>query len=181
MGGLSMLVIEKDMPGVKTRRMECSGLWGSGTTYITFEDVKVPVENIVGKENSGFKIIMFNFNHERWGVCVQAVRLARVCFEEAFKYAHKRKAFGQRLVENPLIRSKLGNMIRQIEATFSWLEHLTYQMSTLPQKEAMIKLASPIALLKVQSTTTLDYCAKEAVQIFGGLGFTRGGQGEKVC
>ena len=59
-----MLLIERDMPGVTTKQMNCSGVWSSGTTYITFEDVKVPVENVIGKENDGFRAIMYNFNHE---------------------------------------------------------------------------------------------------------------------
>lgn len=66
MGGVSLLLIEREMPGVKTTQMKCSGVWPSGTTYITFEDVKVPVENLIGKENQGFKYIMYNFNHERY-------------------------------------------------------------------------------------------------------------------
>ncbi len=59
MNGISLLLIERTMPGVTTRPMLCSGVWASGTTYITFEDVKVPVENLVGKENKGFKCIMY--------------------------------------------------------------------------------------------------------------------------
>lgn len=55
MNGVSLLLIERDMGGVSTRRMDCQGVWSSGTTYITFEDVKVPVENLLGKENQGFK------------------------------------------------------------------------------------------------------------------------------
>jgi alkylation response protein AidB-like acyl-CoA dehydrogenase len=51
------------MPGINTRQMKCSGVWPSGTTYITFEDVRVPVENLIGLENHGFKYIMYNFNH----------------------------------------------------------------------------------------------------------------------
>jgi alkylation response protein AidB-like acyl-CoA dehydrogenase len=72
------------MPGVKTRQMNCSGVWPSGTAYVTFEDVKVPVENLIGEENIGFLYIMYNFNHERWGLCAQATRFARVCYEVAF-------------------------------------------------------------------------------------------------
>ena len=83
MNGISLLLIEKDMPGVKVRQMHCSGLWSSGTTYVNFEDVKVPVNHIIGQENKGFKAIMYNFNHERMGICIQATRFARVCYEDA--------------------------------------------------------------------------------------------------
>lgn len=55
MNGVSVLLIERSMGGVSTRRMDCQGVWSSGTTYVTFEDVKVPVENLIGKENKGFK------------------------------------------------------------------------------------------------------------------------------
>ena len=55
MKGLSLLLVEKTMPGVSTRKMKCSGAWSSGTTFITLEDVKVPVENLIGKEGEGFK------------------------------------------------------------------------------------------------------------------------------
>nr|AAK63186.1 probable acyl-CoA dehydrogenase [Rhizophagus intraradices] len=180
MGGVSLLLIEKDMPGVKTRQMLCSGVWASGTTYITFEDVKVPRSNLIGKENGGFKCIMHNFNHERMSLAIQANRFARVCYEEAMKYAHKRKTFGKKLVEHDVIRNKLAHMARKIEATHAWMESLIYQTTKLPANEAMTLLGGPIALLKAQSTQTFEYCAREATQIFGGLAYSRGGQAEKV-
>lgn len=62
MNGISVLLIERDFGGVSTRRMDCQGVWSSGTTYITFEDVKVPVENLIGKENQGFKVIMVKYS-----------------------------------------------------------------------------------------------------------------------
>ncbi|CAO3665084.1 unnamed protein product [Umbelopsis vinacea] len=180
MAGVSLLLIERDMPGVTTRKMDVMGMFGSGTSYITFEDVKVPKSNLIGKENEGFKYIMYNFNHERLGIIMQATRLARVCVEEAFKYANKRMVFGKKLIDQPVIRNKLGHMIRQVEATHSWLESTLYQVKTLPAAVQPLRLGGPIALLKAQSTQTFEYCAREAAQIFGGLSYTRGGQGEKI-
>ncbi len=69
MGGISLLLIERTFPGVTTRQMNCSGVWCSGTTYITFEDVKVPVKNLIGKENQGFLYVMYNFNHGLCALC----------------------------------------------------------------------------------------------------------------
>merc|ERR1719258_567308 len=66
------------------------------------------------------------------------------------------------------------------EATHAWLEQITYQMNTMGKMEAALKLGGHTALLKVQCTKVFEYCAREAAQIFGGLGYTRGGQGEKV-
>ncbi len=179
MNGVSLLLIERT-EGVSTRRMDCQGVWSSGTTYITFEDVKVPVENLLGKQNKGFSVIMTNFNHERIGIIIQCLRFSRVCFEECVKYASKRKTFGQKLINHPVIRLKLAHMARQIEATYNWQENLVFQCQKMDETEAMLKLGGAIAGLKAQATTTFEFCAKEAAQIFGGLSYSRGGQGGKI-
>jgi len=179
MSGISLLLIERG-PGVTTKAIDTSGGWGSGTSYIIFEDVKVPVENLIGPENQGFKLIMFNFNHERWGIVCQATRNARVCVEEAFKYSAKRRTFGKRLIDHDVIRNKLAHMIKAVEATHSWLESITYQMNTMSPLDAAKKLGGAIALLKAQSTQTFELCAREASQIMGGIAVTRGGQGARV-
>jgi alkylation response protein AidB-like acyl-CoA dehydrogenase len=180
MNGISVLLIERSFGGVSTRRMDCQGVWSSGTTYITFEDVKVPVENLIGKENQGFKVIMTNFNHERIGIIIQCLRFSRVCYEESMKYAHKRRTFGKKLIEHPVIRLKLAHMLRQIEASNAWLENMIYQCQKMNDVEAMLKLGGAIAGLKAQATVTFEFCAREASQIFGGLSYSRGGQGAKV-
>ncbi|KAL2171750.1 hypothetical protein VTG60DRAFT_1748 [Thermothelomyces hinnuleus] len=180
MNGVSLLLIERDFGGVSTRRMDCQGVWSSGTTYITFEDVKVPVENLIGKENQGFRVIMTNFNHERIGIIIQCLRFSRVCFEESVKYANKRKTFGKKLIDHPVIRLKLAHMARQIEASYNWLENIIYQCQKMGETEAMLRLGGPIAGLKAQATVTFEFCAREASQIFGGLSYSRGGQGGKV-
>lgn len=180
MNGISMLLIERKFGGVETKPMDCQGVQSSGTTFVTFDDVKVPVENLIGEHNGGFKVIMANFNHERMGIIVQCVRFARVCYEESVKYASKRETFGVKLIKHPVIRLKLAHMARQIEASWCWLENLTYQAMTMDEEEAMFKFGGAIAGLKAQSTTTFEYCAREASQIFGGLSYTKGGQGGKI-
>ncbi|KAL7753261.1 hypothetical protein RI367_001036 [Sorochytrium milnesiophthora] len=180
MGGISMLLVERTMPGVKTRRIDCSGVWASGTGYITFEDVKVPVEHLIGKENKGFKYVMYNFNHERMGIVIQSNRFSRVCFEEAIKWANKRRTFGKKLIQHDVIRNKLAHMAGRIEAVHSWMEQLIHQSVVMTKDEQMIRLGGPIALLKAQATQTFEFCAREAAQIFGGLAYSRGGVGEKV-
>jgi len=234
-GGISLLLLERGMAGLETKQMKCMGVWPSGTTYITMDDVKVPVENLIGQENQGFKYIMcvrprparaarararalarsrarrrarrrYNFNHERWALSIQASRFSRVCLEEAFKYAMKRSTFGKKLIEHPVIRLKIAEMARQVECTHAQLENITYQaravcharttiapsrsithddgahaqMCKMNKKDAMEKLGGPTALLKVQTTKVFELCAREAAQIFGGLSYVRGGQGEKV-
>ena len=178
--GISMMLLERSMPGIETRQMNCQGVWASGTSFITFEDVRVPVGNVIGEVNQGFKYIMYNFNHERWGFVVQANRLARVCLEDAFKFALKRKTFGKRLVDHPVIRWKLAEMARQVEANHAALESLTYQMATFTKDEQNRLLGGECALLKLQATKVFEYCAREAAQILGGASYVRGGQGERV-
>lgn len=180
MKGVSMLLLERGMPGLSTRQMACTGVWPSGTAYVTMEDVKVPVENLIGKENNGFMQIMVNFNHERWSLAAQTIRFARVCLEESISYAMKRETFGKKLIQHPVIRFKIAEMARMVEASQAWLEYITYQLVTMPKLESQARLGGPIALLKAQCSKTLEYCSREACQIFGGLSYTRGGQGEKV-
>eukprot|EP00455_Lapot_gusevi_P041973 TRINITY_DN492_c0_g1_i10.p1 TRINITY_DN492_c0_g1~~TRINITY_DN492_c0_g1_i10.p1 ORF type:complete len:462 (+),score=178.81 TRINITY_DN492_c0_g1_i10:81-1388(+) len=180
-GGISMMVLERGMKGVTTRQMKCSGVWPSGTALVTFDNVMVPVENVIGQVNQGFKYIMYNFNHERFSLfCVQATRFARVCLEEAMTHAMRRETFGKKLIDHPVIRNKLAHMARQIEATQAFLENVAFQMLKMDKQEAMSKLGGPIALLKAQSTLTFEMCAREAAQIMGGIAYTRGGLGEKV-
>jgi len=128
----------------------------------------------------GFMYIMANFNMERMGICLQANRFSRVCLEESFKYAHKRKTFGKRLIDHPVIRQKIADMARQIEVTHSHCENLIYQFMHMPPDKGMIKLGGETALLKVQCTRVFEFCAREAAQIFGGASYVRGGQGEKI-
>ncbi len=114
------------------------------------------------------------------GLAIQANRFARVCLEEAIKYSHKRKTFGKRLIDHPVIRNKIAHMARHVEATHAWMENLIFQSMRMPGQEGMMRLGGAIALLKAQATQTLEFCAREASQILGGIAYTRGGQGEKV-
>merc|ERR1719281_811903 len=175
-----MLLMERNMTGITTQKMECMGVWPSGTTYITFKNVKVPKENVVGKLNEGFKQVMYNFNHERWMLAVQASRMARTCVEESLRHARLRKTFGKFLIEHQVIQHKIAEMGRMCEATHAWLESITFQMNTMSHAEQNQRLGGHIALLKVHASKTAELCAREALQVFGGAGYTRSGQGEKV-
>jgi len=177
--GIAMLLIERG-PGIETRKMECTGVWPSGTTFVTFKNVKVPKTNIIGKKEEGFKQIMYNFNHERWMFAVQSARLARVCIEESLKFARQRQTFGKYLIEHQVIQHKIGEMSRLVESLQGWLENITYQMCTMSKDEQNKKLGGHIALLKLHGSRTMEYCASQALQVFGGTGYTRTGKGAKV-
>ncbi|PWN87329.1 acyl-CoA dehydrogenase NM domain-like protein [Acaromyces ingoldii] len=177
--GITFLVIPRS-EGLETRKMKMMGGGASGTTYVTFEDVKVPVENVVGKEGEGFKYIMWNFLHERMTICYVAIRLCRVCLEDSVEHVKRRKAFGKPLIEQPVVRHKIANMARQTEALQAFIEASIYQYSQLSTAESNLKLGGTTALLKAQSTITLEYVVSEAVMLFGGMGITKGGAGERV-
>merc|ERR1719424_2214853 len=179
-GGQSMLLIEKTMPGVITTKMKCMGVWPSGTTMVEFEDVKVPKANIIGVAGLGFKQTMFNFNHERWLLCAQASRLMQTCVGESLSFARGRETFGKRLVDHQVIQHKIAEMVRASEASFAMLEQLTFLMGSMSKDEQNAKLGGHIALCKVQVTKNLEFCAREAVQVLGGTGYTRQSKGEKV-
>src|SRR5436309_10024466 len=104
-GGLSMLVVPlKGYPGVTMRRISVSGQTSAGTTFIELDDVKVPVENLIGKENNGMQYVMQNFNHERLTISISVNRLARTAISAAFEYCLKREAFGKPLMDQPVVR-----------------------------------------------------------------------------
>lgn len=177
MGGMSLLLLERDMPGITIRKMKTQFDNTHNTTFVTLEDVRVPVENLIGEENKGFKYIMVNFNHERFVIACAATRMSRLCYEEGLKEAMTRTTFGQKLVTQDLIRFKLAEMARQIEALQDNLERMAYQFSNgVPDSS----LGAQCALLKVQASKTFEYCAREAVQIFGGSGIVREGRGRIV-
>jgi len=176
-GGISLLLLEKGMPGFNVRRLKTQGWWGSNTAFLTFDNVKVPVRNLIGEENNGFLYIMFNFNPERFGAAVQANRYARVCLEESIIYARKRKTFGKLLIDHQVIRHKIAEMARRIEATHALIEIICYQLNN---KVSDRVIGGHLALVKVQATTTFEFCAREASQILGGASYIRGGIGDRI-
>lgn len=147
------------------------------TTFIEFAKVRVPARFLIGRENTGFRLIMQNFNHERWVISVAACRMARLCYEEAFKWALDRRTFGKRLVEHQLVRYKLAEMARQVEALYDNCERIAYAVS---QGIPDFALGGQCGLLKVQASRTFEVCAREAQQIFGGNSIVREGRGRVV-
>jgi len=177
MGGISLLLLERTMPGIKLTKLATGGWLTSNTALIVFEDVRVPVENLIGTENQGFKAIMLNFNHERWVGIAMAVRGARGCVHEAIRYGRTRKTFGKRLLDHQVLRHKIIEMATRVELDHNMLETICYQIHTGVDP---ITVGKYIALLKVNATRTLQFCAIEASQIIGGASCLRTGPGAIV-
>jgi acyl-CoA dehydrogenase len=179
--GLSLLVVPlKDNEGVSMRRMSVTGQTAAGTTFIELDDVKVPVENLIGKENSGMLYVMQNFNHERLTISVTVNRLARVALSSAFEYCLKREAFGKPLMEQPVVRHRLAKCGAILESHYAWVEGLVYQATQMSKEQANAELGGLTALAKAQAGIVLNECASTAVLLFGGNGYTKTGQGEVV-
>jgi len=175
--GISMMLIPRS-DEVKTTIIKTKYSSSAGTAFVTFEGAKVPKKNIFGKENAGFQIIMSNFNHERWMIVVICIARARICTEEVFKWAMQRKVFGNRLVEQQVIREKLAQMFAGVESCTAMMYEVTHMMNNMGPQSA--EIGSRIALLKYQTTRTCHLIADHAVQILGGRGVTQGGMGRVV-
>lgn len=177
MSGLSLLLIDRHAPGVKVRKMPTQFDNSHNTTFIEFDNVKVPAQNLIGEEGMGFMYIVHNFNHERFIISAGTIRLSRLCYEEALTYSLSRKTFGKRLADHQIIRFKLAEMVRQIESAQDSLERIAFQFSKgVPDQ----RLGGQCALLKVQASKTFEYCAREASQIFGGNSIVKEGRGKLV-
>ena len=174
MGGISLMLIEKDMPGFTQTPLEKMGWHCSDTAALYFDNVEVPPENLIGPENAGFMGIMQNFNGERLGMAHGCCAYARVCLEEAVAWATTRATFGKRLAQHQSIRIKLADMARQIEATQAWVDLCAWQ-----NREGKAKPAD-FAMLKVQATRMLEAVAREAAQVLGGASYLKGSKVERI-
>jgi acyl-CoA dehydrogenase len=174
-GGVSALLIPAGSEGISRTALDRKqGWWASDTATIYFDNVRVPVGNLLGEENQGFKVIMRNFNGERMAMSAAMEGFARVCLEEAVVWAQQRRTFGKRLADHQVIRHKIAEMKQRINATQAWLNHVSRQIQLGDEN------AGDIALLKVQCSQTMEYCAREAMQILGGIGYMRGSRVERI-
>lgn len=173
-GGISLLLVEMDSPGVSRTRLDKMGWRCSDTAAIHFDAVRVPAANLIGPENGGFIGIMRNFNSERLGMAMGCCAQARVAMAEAAEWARSRETFGKPLVGHQSIRIKLADMERQIEATQAWVDLCAWQV-----KEGKDRPAD-FAMLKVQATRMLEHVAREAAQILGGASYITGSKVERI-
>lgn len=174
MNGISMLLIPADAAGVSRTPLRKMG-WHSGdTATIHFDGVRVPATHLLGTENRGFRPILRNFNWERIQAAQQCLAFARLAHEEAVDWANQRITFGQKLGNHQVIRSKLADMLRQIDATQAWTDLCTWRFDQGTDTNA------EIALLKVQATRMFESVLREAAQVLGGASFVRGTLTERI-
>ena len=176
-GGISMLVIPGDTPGLSRTALRKMGWWCSDTAHLRMDNMRVPARYLLGEEGAGFKIIMSNFNGERLGMSAIALGFAQACYDEALDWARQRKTFGAPLSERQVIRHKLVDMRMRIESTQAWVDAVSKR---LDGGDSSPDWVAQVCMLKNHATQSMQFCADQAVQILGGMGFMRGTKSERI-
>lgn len=164
-GVTAFIVQPKKYPGWKATPIDCLGLSKSMRTNVVYlDDFVVPVEDRLGEEGDGFKIIMRTLQPGRVGVAAKALGVARRCFEEAVRYSNQRVLRGQPIGRFQMIQSDLAEMACAIEASRA----LVYQVAKM--MDASMAHNRMAAIAKLHASQTAKFCADKAMQIFGGYG-----------
>ncbi|WP_082506429.1 acyl-CoA dehydrogenase family protein [Aeromicrobium sp. Leaf289] len=170
--GISLLVIDKDTPGFTvSKSLRKMGWHCSDTAELAFEDVRVPVENLVGEENGGFYLVMQQFVGERLGLAVQAYGTAQRALDLAVAYARERDTFGKPLIARQVIRHKLVEMHARTAAARALTRQALERSLETPKTDPSLILDAVTA--KNVSVAAVEHVVHEAVQIFGGMGYMR--------
>lgn len=166
--GISAFIVDKDTPGFTVGKKEKKmGLNGSSTTMLHFDNAIVPVYNLLGVEGDGFKIAMSNLDGGRIGIGAQALGIAQAALDASIKYAKERIQFGKSIANQQAIQFKLADMATKVEAA----RLLVYNAAFIKQNNGpSTKYAS---MAKVFASDIAMEVTTEAVQIFGGYGYTR--------
>lgn len=175
LGGISLFFVEADTQGFTRTPIERKmGWWSSDTATLYFDDCRVPAGNLMGEENRGFLAIMNNFNYERLFMCAQMLGMSRRCLDESVAYASERRTFGQPLIAHQVIRHKVADMSARIDAMDALINQICWSVNEGEMPVAEISKA------KFFCSEALEFCANEAMQIFGGAGYLRGNPVERI-
>lgn len=167
-GGISLLLIDRDTPGFsRGRKLRKMGWWASDTAELFFEDCRVPANRLIGAENAGFIAIMSNFLAERLMLCIMAYMTAQVAYEAAVEYTGQRQAFGRNISGFQVTRHKLVDMATRIDIAREY----TYRCAALMQ--AGKNPVKEVAMAKNFAVEVCEEVTREAVQLFGGMGYMR--------
>ncbi len=165
--GISAFIVETDREGYEARRIEKMGMNCHDTCEITLKNVRVPADNLLGEENRGFYQLMEFFNESRVKIAALHLGMAVGAYERAMEYAKQRRAFGKLLIEHQAIQFKLADMWKDIEAA----RLLVYKAAWLiDQGKPNPALSSAAKLFASEAAIKVTY---EALQIFGGYGYTK--------
>jgi len=170
--GITAFLTEVDKPGFVLGKPEPKlGIRASATSEILYEDYRCPVGHRLGEEGQGFKIAMTVLDAGRIGVASQALGIAEASYEASLEYAREREAFGQKIGEFQGISFKLADMKTRIEA--SRLLIYNAALSKEKSKEKGGRFTLPASMAKLYASETAMFCAHAAVQIHGGMGYSK--------
>ena len=165
--GISMLVIEKGTPGFEvSRKLAKMGWRSSDTAELSFSDVRVPVENLVGAENTGFFQIAQAFVSERIGLAVQAYSSAQRCLDITVQWCRDRETFGKPLIARQTVQNTLAEMARRIDVARVYSRNVIERQLAGDQN-----LIAPVCFAKNTAVEAGEWVANQAVQLFGGMGY----------
>ncbi|MDQ0857017.1 acyl-CoA dehydrogenase [Bacillus sp. V2I10] len=166
--GISAFVVEKNTEGLVIGKDEHKmGLYGSRTVQLSFEDAEVPFENLLGEEGDGFKIAMANLDVGRIGIAAQSLGIAQAALENSINYAKERVQFGKPISAQQGIGFKLADMATSVESS----ELLTYRAAFLRQNG--LPCGKEASMAKLFASKTAMEVAIEAIQVYGGYGYTK--------
>ncbi len=170
--GISAFLIDTSQPGFERGKVEPKlGIRASATCEIMFDDYKCPVENRLGKPGEGFKIAMTVLDAGRIGIAAQALGVAEAAYEASLQYARERVAFGKPIGAFQMIQQKIADMKSRIEAS----RLLIYKaaMAKMAARESGARYTTDAAIAKLFASETAMFCAHQAVQIHGGMGYSK--------
>ena len=170
--GISAFIVEKDTPGFFVGKTEPKlGIRASATSEINFEDCRIPVENRIGDEDSGFRIAMTVLDAGRIGIAAQALGIAEAAYEASLEYAKTREAFDRKIGEFQGIGFKLADMKTRIEASRLLVYNAALKKERSKSDGGRFTLEASMA--KLFASETAMFVANQAVQIHGGMGYSK--------
>ncbi len=170
--GITAFIIDTDQPGFERGKKEPKlGIRASATSEITFDNYACPVENRLGEEGEGFKIAMTVLDAGRIGIASQALGIAEAALDASVNYAKEREAFGQKIGQFQMIQQKLADMKTRVEAS----RLLIYQaaLAKIKSAETGQRYSLEASMAKLYASETAMWVATQAVQIHGGMGYSK--------
>jgi acyl-CoA dehydrogenase len=172
--GISLLVVERGMPGFTVgRKLEKMGWWCSDTAELSFDGVRVPASHLVGREGTGFRQIVREFQSERLFIAVQAYATAQRCLDLSVTWARRRQVFGGPLADKQVIRHKLAEMARQTDVAREYVRAIARRLA------AGEEVTREVSMAKNTAVYACNFVVDQAVQIHGGLGYMRESEVER--
>ena len=166
-GGVSLIVVDKSTPGFEvSRKLEKMGWRSSDTAELSYTDVRVPVDNLIGVENTGFLQIAGAFVSERVGLAAQAYASAQRCLDLTVDWCRNRETFGRPLISRQAVQNTLAEMARRVDVARVYTRYLVER-----QLDGETNLITDVCFAKNTAVESGEWVANAAVQLFGGMGY----------